>query len=128
MLTNSIIEGSLGCRHLGVTYTAGDIFPKGDDYNTCKCLRTGEIQCSEKKCHPGKYECSRLYIFDSPCARYCLHSKPSVSTPLTLSKNVSTSIFQNRLSLVSQHSTTNSISYLMSRLIDIKKSMVSNLF
>ena len=43
-----------GCRHLGVTYTAGEMFPKGDDCNTCKCLRTGDVQCTEKKCHPGK--------------------------------------------------------------------------
>ena len=53
-IKNKVFFYLSGCRHLGVTYTAGEMFPKGDDCNTCKCLRTGDVQCTEKKCHPGK--------------------------------------------------------------------------
>lgn len=79
---------SAGCRHLGVTYTAGDIFPMGDDCNTCKCLRTGKVQCSEKKCHPGNYECSRLYSFESTCVAYCFNSKSNCIYYLNTPKQI----------------------------------------
>lgn len=79
---------SIGCRHLGMTYTAGDIFPMGDDCNTCKCLRTGQVQCSEKKCHPGNYECSRLYSFESTCVAYCLNSKSNCIYYLNTPKQI----------------------------------------
>ena len=58
-----------GCRHLRVTYTAGEMFPEGDDCNTCKCFRTGDIKCTDKKCHPGKLiavntilQCTKTYF------------------------------------------------------------------
>lgn len=47
----------------------------GDDCNMCKCLRMGKVQCFEKKCYLGNYECLRFFSFESICVVYCLNFK-----------------------------------------------------
>ena len=42
------------CVHLEEGYMSGDIFAKGDNCNSCKCMADGTIQCSEKSCFKGK--------------------------------------------------------------------------
>lgn len=41
------------CVYEGQYYTRGDIFDKGDNCNSCKCMADGTVQCSEKQCFPG---------------------------------------------------------------------------
>lgn len=40
------------CRYLGKYYKAGEIFPKGDNCNSCTCTVTGDVTCDNRSCSP----------------------------------------------------------------------------
>lgn len=50
------------CVYKGQYYTRGEIFDKGDNCNSCKCMADGTIQCSEKQCFPGNSNIQKSYI------------------------------------------------------------------
>lgn len=43
------------CRHNGVVYKAGQSF-KPDKCNTCWCMVTGDLSCTDMSCYPGKHK------------------------------------------------------------------------
>lgn len=43
------------CRHNGVVYKAGQSF-KPDTCNTCWCMVTGDLSCTDMSCYPGKHK------------------------------------------------------------------------
>ena len=40
------------CRYLGKFYKAGEVFPKGDNCNSCTCTVTGDVRCDNRSCSP----------------------------------------------------------------------------
>lgn len=51
------------CRHNGVVYKAGQSF-KPDKCNTCWCMVTGDLSCTDMSCYPGKHKKSLYSDFD----------------------------------------------------------------
>lgn len=43
----------IACVHLGKVHKPGTTFPQGDSCNSCTCMSTGNIKCTENKCFPG---------------------------------------------------------------------------
>lgn len=57
------------CRHNGVVYKAGQSF-KPDKCNTCWCMVTGDLSCTDMSCYPGKHEKSLYSGFMTIRGRY----------------------------------------------------------
>ncbi|XP_061165774.1 kielin/chordin-like protein [Saccostrea echinata] len=41
----------LQCTHLGRVYEPDVSFPKGDACNVCKCGDSGNVRCTDRRCH-----------------------------------------------------------------------------
>lgn len=53
----------IDCVYLGESYMSGDVFDKGDNCNTCKCLADGSVQCSAKSCFSSNFFFSFFFFF-----------------------------------------------------------------
>jgi hypothetical protein len=42
-------DGGAACTHEGISYSLGDVFPKGDGCNSCSCTASG-VACTKQAC------------------------------------------------------------------------------